>query len=63
MALIYLIVPLVVVHYYWVVKADVRVPLQYAAVVALLLVVRIPPVRHFFVNLRYRLATRMNHET
>lgn len=56
-ALVYLIVPLVVAHYYWVVKADVRVPLQYAAVVALLLVVRISPVRRFFVNLRYDLVT------
>lgn len=57
-ALVYLIVPLVVVHYYWVVKADVRVPLQYAAVVGLLLIVRIPPVRHFFVHLRYKLTTQ-----
>ena len=57
--LIYLIVPLVVVHYYWVVKADVRVPLQYATVVALLLVVRIPAVRRFVVNLRYRLTQKV----
>ena len=58
-ALVYLIVPLVVAHYYWVVKADVRVPLQYAAVVGLLLFVRIPPVRRFFVNLRYDLTKGM----
>jgi sulfoxide reductase heme-binding subunit YedZ len=56
--LVYLIVPLVVAHYYWVVKADVRVPLQYATVVGLLLVVRIPNVRRFFVNLRYRLTAQ-----
>ncbi len=58
--LVYLIVPLVVAHYYWVVKVDERVPLQYAAVVALLLFVRIPAVRRFAVNLRYRLASRLS---
>jgi sulfoxide reductase heme-binding subunit YedZ len=57
-ALVYLTVPLVVAHYYWVVKADVRVPLQYAVVVGLLLLVRIPVVRSFFVNLRYGLTAQ-----
>jgi sulfoxide reductase heme-binding subunit YedZ len=31
-----------VVHYYWLVKSDVRRPLAYAAVAALLLLVRLP---------------------
>jgi sulfoxide reductase heme-binding subunit YedZ len=35
--LIYVIAPLGVVHYYWQVKADVREPLVYAAIVAALL--------------------------
>jgi sulfoxide reductase heme-binding subunit YedZ len=55
-ALVYLIAPLAVVHYVWLVKADIRVPLQYGAVVGLLLFVRIPRVRRFLVNLRYRLT-------
>jgi sulfoxide reductase heme-binding subunit YedZ len=59
-ALVYVILPLVVLHYYWVVKADIRVPLQYAAVVGLLLVVRIPVVRHFIDNLRYGLSAQAN---
>ncbi len=35
--LIYLAAIAVVIHYYWLVKADVRKPLQYAAVLSLLL--------------------------
>src|ERR1700675_4940202 len=35
--LIYLTAIAGVIHYYWLVKADVRKPLQYAAVLALLL--------------------------
>jgi sulfoxide reductase heme-binding subunit YedZ len=42
--LIYLASVLAVVHFAWLVK-DLRVPLQYGAVVALLLVLRIPRVR------------------
>lgn len=57
--LVYIAVPLVVVHYLWLVKADIRVPLQYGAVVALLLFLRIPHVRRFFANLRHRLAPRL----
>ena len=57
--LVYIAVPLGVVHYLWLVKADIRVPLQYGAVVALLLFLRIPHVRRFFANLRYRLAPRL----
>lgn len=58
--LVYLAVPLAVVHYVWLVKADIRVPLQYGAVVAILLFLRIPRVRHFFSSLRYKLAPRLN---
>jgi DMSO/TMAO reductase YedYZ heme-binding membrane subunit len=47
------------VHYWWFVKADIRVPLQYASVVALLLLLRVPPVRRFVITLRYRLAPKV----
>lgn len=42
--LVYLIVPLAVLHYVWVEKIPLE-PLIYAGVVALLLIARIPPVR------------------
>jgi methionine sulfoxide reductase heme-binding subunit len=53
--LVYLAVPLAVLHFVWLVKADIRVPLQYGAVVVLLLVLRIPRVRAYMSGLRYRL--------
>jgi sulfoxide reductase heme-binding subunit YedZ len=56
--LVYVAVPLAVVHFVWLVKADIRVPLQYGAVVALLLALRIPRVRRFFSSLRYRLMPK-----
>ena len=39
--LIYLTAVAAVIHYYWLVKSDVRLPLMYAAIVAVLLVYRI----------------------
>jgi methionine sulfoxide reductase heme-binding subunit len=54
--LVYLAVPLVVLHYWWSVKADIRVPMQFAIIVLLLLVVRITPVRQYAIKLRYKLA-------
>jgi methionine sulfoxide reductase heme-binding subunit len=39
--LIYLTAIAGVIHYYWLVKADVRKPLQYAAILSLLLVYRL----------------------
>ncbi|MCL5999360.1 MAG: sulfoxide reductase heme-binding subunit YedZ [Chloroflexi bacterium] len=62
-ALVYLAVPLAVIHFVWLVKADIRVPLQYGAVVALLLVLRIPRVRQFFSQLRFRLMPRRKPAT
>jgi len=53
--LVYLAIPLAVIHYWWLVKADIRVPMQFAAIVGMLLLVRIPAVRSFMVQLRYRL--------
>ena len=47
-----------VVHYWWLVKADVREPLVYAALLALLLVLRLPPVVPFLRSLPTRLRRR-----
>jgi len=43
---VYLAAVLVIVHFIWLVKADIRQPLEFGAVVAALLVVRIPAVKH-----------------
>ena len=45
---------LVIVHYTWSVKADTRVPLAWGAVIALLLLLRLPPVKRWFVTRRAR---------
>lgn len=58
--LVYIAVPLGVIHFIWLVKADIRVPLQYAFVVIVLLVLRVPAVRQFFSNLRNRLIPIFN---
>ena len=47
-----------VIHFWWLVKADVREPLIYAAVLALLLVLRLPPVIPFLRALPPRLRRR-----
>jgi sulfoxide reductase heme-binding subunit YedZ len=56
--LIYLAGLLVVIHFVWLVKSDVREPLAYGAIVLLLLAMRLKTVRRAIVNLRERLATR-----
>ena len=43
-----------VAHFWWLVKADVREPLIYAAILALLLVLRLPPVIPFLRSLPAR---------
>lgn len=45
---VYLAVPLAIIHYVWLVKADVREPLAYGAVVAALLLVRVSAVKRLF---------------
>jgi sulfoxide reductase heme-binding subunit YedZ len=50
--LIYVAAILAVIHYIWLVKADIRVPLLYGAVILLLLGLRIPPVRKAASRLR-----------
>lgn len=55
--LVYLAGILAIVHFTWLVK-DIREPLRYGAVVALLLIARIPSIRKAVSNARYRLNTR-----
>jgi sulfoxide reductase heme-binding subunit YedZ len=55
--LVYLAGILAIIHYVWEVKTDIRVPLQYGALVLLLLILRLPVVRKNFTNLRLRAAS------
>ena len=57
--LIYLAGILVIIHFVWLVKSDIREPLAYGAVVGLLLTLRLTPVKKALVNLRERLASRI----
>jgi sulfoxide reductase heme-binding subunit YedZ len=43
---------LVIIHYVWLVKSDVREPLLYGALLAVLLALRLPPVRRWISGLR-----------
>jgi sulfoxide reductase heme-binding subunit YedZ len=65
-ALVYIVAPLVIVHYVWQVKADYRQPLLYGAIVALLFVLRLPPVRRtaarVATRLRSSLAAARSHD-
>jgi sulfoxide reductase heme-binding subunit YedZ len=59
--LVYLVGILVVVHFLWLDK-DPSEPLRYAAFVAALLFLRLPPVRRAISGLRYRLTTLLKSE-
>lgn len=50
--LVYLAAPLAVVHFVWLVKADVREPLAYGAGVATLLALRLPAIRRAIIRWR-----------
>jgi len=56
--LVYIAAPLVIIHFLWLVKADIREPLLFGAIVTSLLLLRTPRVRRALVNLRYRLGGR-----
>ena len=56
--LVYLAVPLAVLHYLWLERDAIDGPLLAAAVVGALLVLRLPPVRRAAVQVRQRLAAR-----
>jgi sulfoxide reductase heme-binding subunit YedZ len=53
---VYLAGILAVIHYVWVVKADIREPLAWGAVLGILLILRIPAVRKRAANWRARLS-------
>ncbi|MBI4788849.1 MAG: sulfoxide reductase heme-binding subunit YedZ [Chloroflexi bacterium] len=55
-AWVYLAALLVIVHFVWLVKLDVREPLAYGAIVAALLAIRLSPVRQAIRRVRGRLA-------
>lgn len=61
--LIYLAGLLAVVHYIWLVKSDIRVPMEYAAAVVLLLAARIPAVRKWTSNFRRWLGGRLRYRS
>ncbi len=52
--LVYVAAALVIFHYVWLVKADIREPLAYGAAIALLFVLRAPPVRRAITRFRQR---------
>jgi methionine sulfoxide reductase heme-binding subunit len=54
--LVYLAAALAVVHFVWLVKSDIRLPLAYGAVLALLLALRLPPLRRAITRARQRTA-------
>jgi sulfoxide reductase heme-binding subunit YedZ len=56
--LVYLAGILVVIHFVWLVKSDIREPLAYGALIALLLAVRIPSVRKYANSFRGRFKSR-----
>src|SRR6185369_6400758 len=43
---VYVAAPLVIVHFIWLVKADIRQLLEFGAVIAALFLVRLPPIKH-----------------
>jgi sulfoxide reductase heme-binding subunit YedZ len=53
--LVYVAALLVIVHYVWLVKSDIRIPLEYGAVVGLLLIARLPPLKRLGANWRANL--------
>jgi sulfoxide reductase heme-binding subunit YedZ len=55
--LIYLAAPLSVLHFYWLDRDIKTTALIYAAIVGVLLALRLPPVRRTLVRLRYRLRS------
>lgn len=53
---IYLAAGLVMLHYIWVQKADIRQPLLWSAILLLLLILRLPPLRRWWRRQRRRVS-------
>lgn len=56
---VYLAALLAILHFVWLVKADVREPLLYGAVVAALLALRLPPVKRWLASARQKVRARL----
>lgn len=52
--LVYPAALLAVIHYLWLVKADIRLPLLYGAILIFLLCLRLPIIKQAILNLRYK---------
>lgn len=50
--LVYIAAIFVIIHYAWAVKTDIREPMIYGTIVMALLLMRLNPVRKFFINFR-----------
>jgi len=53
--LVYLALPLSVLHFFWLDRDFIRAPLTYAAIVGVLLLLRLPPLRRAIVQARTRI--------
>lgn len=60
--LVYLAAILAVLHYVWLVKSDIREPLAYGAVVALLLAARVPTFKNWVAHWRRRAEQALNRQ-
>jgi sulfoxide reductase heme-binding subunit YedZ len=58
--LVYLAGLLVIVHYLWLVKADLRPPILYGSVILVLLTFRLQPVRRFIGKVRWAGSVRVS---
>jgi sulfoxide reductase heme-binding subunit YedZ len=59
---VYLAGILVIIHYVWLVKSDIREPLIYGGILLLLLIARIPYIRKQLSRIRQHKSIRMLHE-
>ncbi|GAA5531361.1 protein-methionine-sulfoxide reductase heme-binding subunit MsrQ [Herpetosiphon gulosus] len=61
--LVYLIAGLAILHYVWLVKADVREPLAYGAAISLLLLLRLPVLRRWLTKRQIQPAKQAERPT
>ena len=54
--LVYLAGGLVVLHYFWAVKAGIRLPLLAIWILLVLLLIRVPTVKELLIDVRYKLT-------
>jgi sulfoxide reductase heme-binding subunit YedZ len=61
--LVYLAAALAVLHYVWLVKADARVPYLYGAMLAVLLALRVRPIKRWIGRLRQHMQRQVSSST